>query len=61
MELDSVPDNKKGNFFKRLKLFNNFYICEDSINQEKVKKINYNDIKNLINKKKEFDLIMSKN
>ena len=61
MELDSVPHNKKDNFFKRLKLFNSFYICEDSINQEKLKKINYNDIEYLINNKKEFDLIMSKN
>ena len=58
MELNKVPENKKYDFFKRLKLFNNFYICEDSIKQEKLKKINYNDIKILINRKKEFDLIM---
>ena len=61
MEVNSVQDNQRDNFFKRLKLFNNFYVCEDSINQEKVKKINYKDIKYLINKKNEFDLIMSKN
>jgi len=58
MELDKVSENKKDDFFKRLELFNNFYICEDSINQEKLKKINFNDIKILINRKKEFDLIM---
>ena len=58
MELNEIPENKQNIFFKKARLFDKFFICYDPVNQEKIKKIKFEDIRNNINKKKEFDLIM---
>ena len=52
--------NKKKNFYKNIKLFNNIFVSIPSIHHN-IKQINFDDLENYFNYKVEFDLILVNN